>query len=492
VQIVPPDPSRYVGLTFSPSGDYVYFTRFETRLVSNVYRIPVLGGTPQLVISDVDGPISFSPDGSRFAFIQGNTSRNEVSVLVAPADGSSEPRRLATRPMVGGYTLFTRAAWSPDGKTIAVAVGGQTWIGSGIAGDVVIVGFDVASGRERPIVTGRWDSIANLDWLSNGSLIVSGAELGHSNNQLWRVSLDGTIRRVTHDLNTYSDVAGAAKAPVIVTVLGDLSSTISAWAADDSSLTPVTSGPGRYDGQEGMVWTPDGHLIFTSGVGGQSDLWLIDAHGSNAHQLTANAGTPRMVDVTPDGNSTLFVAVRDGQPGIWRLTFADNKIARLTDGIHDVFPLCLPDNRSFLFTRFEPTPHLYRESFGGKPEQIPDLNTLAVAASRDGRTVATLSVEKKPEAIDAVPLDGHQDTRRYDILNAPVMVTWTPSNDGLTFLESRSGPPSLWNQPISGGPPRELLNLHGERIFSFAWSQDGHLAIARGPVPTDVVLISMN
>jgi len=43
---------------------------------------------------------------------------------------------------------------------------------------------------------------------------------------------------------------------------------------------------------------------------------------------------------------------------------------------------------------------------------------------------------------------------------------------------------------VDGGAPQQLLDMSGERIFSFAWSRDGRLAIAHGPVPTDVVLIS--
>jgi len=43
---------------------------------------------------------------------------------------------------------------------------------------------------------------------------------------------------------------------------------------------------------------------------------------------------------------------------------------------------------------------------------------------------------------------------------------------------------------VDGGAPQRLLDLNGDRIFSFASSRDGRLAIAHRPVPTDVVLIS--
>lgn len=39
VQLLPAAPNRYWGLTFSPDGDFLYYTRLESRLTSTVYRI---------------------------------------------------------------------------------------------------------------------------------------------------------------------------------------------------------------------------------------------------------------------------------------------------------------------------------------------------------------------------------------------------------------------------------------------------------------------
>jgi len=130
VQIVPPGPNRFVGLTFSPDGDYVYFTRLETPLLANLYRVPVLGGTPQPVVQDVDSPVTFSPDGSRFAFLRGSGAKNEVSVMAARTGVRDKPERLATRPMSSGYPLYSRLAWSPDGgpSRCPCAMSHLTWL----------------------------------------------------------------------------------------------------------------------------------------------------------------------------------------------------------------------------------------------------------------------------------------------------------------------------------------------------------------------------
>jgi eukaryotic-like serine/threonine-protein kinase len=73
-QILAPRAAVYSGLRFSPDGNYVYFKRAGTGSPSewDLFRFPVLGGTPQMIVGDVDSNICFSPDGRRMAYPRGN------------------------------------------------------------------------------------------------------------------------------------------------------------------------------------------------------------------------------------------------------------------------------------------------------------------------------------------------------------------------------------------------------------------------------------
>ena len=124
VQIVKPEHVHYEAMCFSLDGSYIYFTHSE--LASgpesqdyDLYRTPVLGGNPQVLIKDIDSTPSFSPDGQRFVFLRANDPEpGKYFVLMANADGSGE-KTIFTGSMT--VPLFA-PVWSPDGTVIAALV----------------------------------------------------------------------------------------------------------------------------------------------------------------------------------------------------------------------------------------------------------------------------------------------------------------------------------------------------------------------------------
>src|SRR4051794_23258665 len=90
VQIVAPAPVIYDGLAFSPDGNYVFYNTYPRPGggVATLYRVPVLGGAPSIVLSDVDSAIAFSPDAKSFAFTRGVPSKATTGILIAKADAT--------------------------------------------------------------------------------------------------------------------------------------------------------------------------------------------------------------------------------------------------------------------------------------------------------------------------------------------------------------------------------------------------------------------
>src|SRR5208337_2472045 len=122
-QILAPAAAVYRSLAFSPDGNYVYFRKagIGTQSEWDLYRTPVLGGTPQVIVRDIDTGIAFSPDGHRMAYARGNDPDvGKYRLLTANIDGSDE-----TVLLIGPNTAddFPRnISWSPDGKQITYSV----------------------------------------------------------------------------------------------------------------------------------------------------------------------------------------------------------------------------------------------------------------------------------------------------------------------------------------------------------------------------------
>ena len=92
VEILPPEPGDILGLTFSADGEFIYFVRADKKdwAFRYLYRVPLLGGTVQKLVADIDSAVSFSPDGSLLAYERCVPSRNAVELKLANADGTGQ------------------------------------------------------------------------------------------------------------------------------------------------------------------------------------------------------------------------------------------------------------------------------------------------------------------------------------------------------------------------------------------------------------------
>ena len=481
VQILPPATVELRGLTFSPDGNYVFFLRTarENFSVDFLYRMPVLGGTPRELIREVDTPISFSPDGKQFAFVRIVDGTNFV---VANADGSGE-RILARRAGVQVY----HAAWSPDGKTIAFA--GWVW-----HGDSHLLTVSLADGSVNSIYTTQ-STIGRVLWLPDGSgflAVIRDLAQGQG-GQLWYISYPrGETKRVTNDLTDYAldalDLTRDGKS--LVTVENTISSNL--WVVpggDAAQAKQITSGrTAVQDVSAGAGQT----IVFIQ----KGDLYSIRSDGSALTLLTPDMHRNQRASACRDGRHIAFESMVDGQSNVWRIDADGSNLIKLTDSGTAGFPLCSQDSQ---WVQYNDNFKNWRIPIGGGPPIEVDLNGLAAVAmdySPNGQLIAYDDWGPRgdtPSRIAVIPAVGGEALYRFPLRGDAALerLRWTPDGAGVDYYLTNQGVSNIWRQPVPKGSPHQITSFTSGHIFSFDWSSDGkQLYVARGSTSSSIVQLT--
>ena len=489
VQIRPPADVAYGFLVFAPDGKSLYYYISEEGKPTSLYRSDVLGGIAQKVLTGLNGPVTFSPDGSRIAFTRNDPRQAETALFVADADDGGQERRLAVRKYPG---IFTSApGWSPDGELIVL--GGTS---DSNRARMKLFSVSVADGTVAPLFNYEWSKVARVTWLRDGSglAFIVTRQGDSSNGQLWYVSYPrGEVRRITNDLDDYNDVTLSLSSDLRLLVAVQSQRTSSIWLlpeGDPSRARQIISGAAvSYDGLYGLTWTPDGKIVNSSRAPEGQAIWIMDADGANARQLTPTGQLVSSPAVTADGRYILFSSYHSGVSEIWRMEADGSNPVQLTFDGPNYNPSPLPNGKWVVYESVRGQVwSLWKVPMdGGEPVRLTDKPSRKPSVSPDGKLIASTY----EGSIALVPAAGGKPIRTFSIpghaTTVSQVVRWTPDGQALMFRDANQG---LWRQPIAGGAPLHLTNFGPEMIFNLAWSPDGkQLALARGTQSYDVVLI---
>ena len=474
----------YWALTISRDGNYLYYVYGGTIRNRMLYQMPLVGGSPKKVIEDVGSPIGFSPDGKQIAFVR--IRSEESSMMIANSDGTGE-REIAKRKGEQSFgTLFWGGvAWSPDGKKIVTAANNRDAEGR----FQNVMEITIADGTIRPIGPHRFYEIHRLALLADGSgLLVTAAAKASEfrSRQIWYLPYTGgEARKITQDLNDYTSLSMTADSSILVTIQQDEAANI--WIAPDGDsgrATQISSVSGKMDGFDGVAWTPDGRIVYTSMAGGSEAIWIMDADGKNRKQLSAGESADFGPSVSTDGRYIVFISERGRMRSLWRMDLDGDNRKQLSEGGSGK----LQATAEWVFFG-----GVFKVPIdGGEAVRITEERVNRCAISPDGKMLACQfdPPDGTQARIKVISVDEGALVKDFEAkLELPARIHWAPDGRSITYVSRTEGLRDIWSQPFDGGEPKRLTNFKSDQIFSFNWSRDNKLVISHGTSASDVVLI---
>jgi Tol biopolymer transport system component len=298
------DPAPEVFPTWSPDGRQIAFARVSANDTAAIYTIPALGGQERKLV-DVTGPtgaiccyfvavLHWAPDGEWIAFAE-RASADASARIMQLSLATLEKRPLTSPPPHALGDLWPQI--SPDGRLLAFVRSGA------LSGNQDVWVQSVSGGEARRLTFGKYPHAAALSWTSDGSEIV--------------FSIYPRMARVPLQGGAVQPVVGVGEGAIGASIRGNrmvyqqregAKWVMDTWRLSHPGASRSTETPHKLLASgANAAYSPDGRKIaFQSAQSGVANIWLSNADGSQAVQLTTStsaSGTPRW---SPDGQRLVF------------------------------------------------------------------------------------------------------------------------------------------------------------------------------------------
>lgn len=490
-EILSPSADIYFGLEFSPDGDWLYFVRRARGegMITGIYRVSIHGGPPEKIVSDTQGWLSISPDGSRIGFVRCAYKEDDYcSLFVADSRDGGNERKLVTRPQP--YRIRD-LDFSPDGKTIAFAAGQSENMGMAFQ----LWAYDLEPGTERELSGEKFFNITGVAWLSNAdSILLTGSRLPQRTSRIWRLDVDtGRIEPLSKDSDAYLSLSVDDAGSKLVSTRYEEGFRLRILSRDLTKSSTEVVLPKA----SAMRFAPDGTLLYASVASGRNEIWRMNPDGSGKKQLTSSEADDTLPVPAARGDTIYFASNRTGSVHVWRMN-ADGVDQMQVTRSNGGFPLGVSVDGEWVYYHHETNRALWRvRAAGGDEEQVidrkrafaisPDANLVAYSERVDGDSFLVIASLATGEPGQKIRID-----RESGWLTQFV---WLPDGKGVAYFvttnEYRNN--TLFIQRLGDGSrPMKVIEIDEmlHEAGALAISPDGKtFAVSQGSWLHDAVLI---
>jgi Tol biopolymer transport system component/DNA-binding winged helix-turn-helix (wHTH) protein len=304
-------PSYRLSAAWSPDGRNIALCRVDGPQDAGIYLVAPTGGaerklTSRINFSENSMDLSWSPDGKQLAFTdhpENASWERSLQLFVLSLD------TLERKPVETGCTLVNSPAFSPKGDQLA-------WVCVDSWSSFSIHSLRLRDGRMTKQF-GRVDGIGGLAWSRDGRRMVFTAPLDFGDIRELKVNQPDYALKVPagHDA---SSLAVSPTGNELAYVAGIYN--VNIWRVDlDEPMSRPRKLIASSREQKSPSISPDGtRIAFESTRSGTNELWISEADGSSAMQLTnfgiRATGTPRW---SPDGKWIAFDSRVEGEANLY-------------------------------------------------------------------------------------------------------------------------------------------------------------------------------
>lgn len=501
IRIVPSQQVHYWDIAFSNDSEHIfYITAPRFGVHGTLFRIPSLGGQPRKVSEKVNHLGDLTPDDRRILFVrygdpQPQTSVNVVDSKLISADAENGSDEQVLKVLVG-ESVVRKARFSSDGRSVFYVRREL----DGVVEYWSIMKFDPQTGAEHEIVRrqDRIDVLAELDGASG--LLVNAVDGVSNRRQLFYLPVPtGEMTRITNDLNNYIGVSVDREGQNIVSVQrADESRVWVGSAADPETMAPLGRVPLAYSAVD---WTPDGRIVFDVLQNDRLSVWIADADGANALQLTPQDSDNSGPRVSGDGRYIVFTSRRAGFNQIWRMNVdgSDQVLLANVPGITQA-PVFAADGSTVVFRWYnEGSPPVGQVSVQGGAvggvDYLPYAANYYWAMSPGGKTVAYTVGGGPAQPMKVVVRPADLSTPGSILNIRPTwLFKWMPDGKAIFYQESQQGEglsTKVFQIDPQKGEPNLLLTTEPDDILDLTFSRDAsRFAAVRLRVLTDSVILT--